>query len=73
MDVGRSINPNIDFGQIEGACVQGMGWSTIEESLWLQNGALFTTGPGERKKRFTLSVSLSVGERDRDTDDWGAQ
>ncbi|GAA5959099.1 hypothetical protein JCM3765_006342 [Sporobolomyces pararoseus] len=49
MDVGRSINPNIDYGQIEGACVQGMGWSTIEESLWLQNGAIFTTGPGAYK------------------------
>lgn len=46
MDVGRSINPNIDYGQIEGAAVQGMGWSTVEESLWLQNGAIFTTGPG---------------------------
>ncbi|GAA6007894.1 hypothetical protein JCM11491_006528 [Sporobolomyces phaffii] len=49
MDVGRSINPAIDYGQIEGAAVQGMGWSTIEESLWLQNGALFTTGPGAYK------------------------
>ncbi|GAA5895132.1 uncharacterized protein JCM6883_002329 [Sporobolomyces salmoneus] len=49
MDVGRSLNPNIDYGQIEGAVVQGMGWSTIEESLWLQNGAIFTTGPGAYK------------------------
>ncbi|GAA5928017.1 hypothetical protein JCM1841_001821 [Sporobolomyces salmonicolor] len=49
MDVGRSINPAIDYGQIEGAAVQGIGWSTIEESLWLQNGAIFTTGPGAYK------------------------
>ncbi|GAA5829050.1 hypothetical protein JCM11251_004108 [Rhodosporidiobolus azoricus] len=49
MDVGRSINPAIDYGQIEGAFVQGQGWSTIEESLWLRNGALFTTGPGAYK------------------------
>lgn len=49
MDVGRSINPAIDYGQIEGAFVQGYGWSTMEESLWLRNGALFTTGPGAYK------------------------
>lgn len=49
MDVGRSINPAIDYGQIEGAFVQGYGWSTMEESLWLRNGAIFTTGPGAYK------------------------
>ncbi|GAA6006159.1 hypothetical protein JCM10207_000545 [Rhodosporidiobolus poonsookiae] len=49
MDVGRSLNPAIDYGQIEGAFVQGQGWVTIEESLWLQNGAIFTTGPGAYK------------------------
>ncbi|GAA5885066.1 hypothetical protein JCM6882_007215 [Rhodosporidiobolus microsporus] len=49
MDVGRSLNPAIDYGQIEGAFAQGQGWSTIEESLWLRNGAMFTTGPGAYK------------------------
>ena len=57
MDVGRSINPNIDYGQIEGACVQGMGWSTIEESLWLQNGAIFTTGPGQSSQLLSQTYS----------------
>ncbi|KAK4046018.1 hypothetical protein OIV83_006436 [Microbotryomycetes sp. JL201] len=50
MDVGKSLNPVIDIGQIQGAFVQGMGWSTIEESLWLsKTGALATTGPGAYK------------------------
>jgi xanthine dehydrogenase/oxidase len=33
MDIGRSINPSIDIGQIEGAFTQGLGWCTIEEPL----------------------------------------
>ena len=34
MDVGKSINPMVDIGQIEGAFVQGMGMTTIEELTW---------------------------------------
>ena len=50
MDVGRSINPVIDYGQIEGAFVQGMGLFTIEESLWHRaSGQIFTRGPGAYK------------------------
>jgi xanthine dehydrogenase/oxidase len=49
MDVGRSINPAIDYGQIEGAFVQGQGLFTIEETLWQKNGELFTRGPGTYK------------------------
>lgn len=53
MDVGQSINPSIDYGQIQGAFVQGMGLFTMEESLWLRNGpaagSLFTRGPGAYK------------------------
>ncbi|KAF9126007.1 hypothetical protein BGW39_006999 [Mortierella sp. 14UC] len=49
MDLGRSINPSIDIGQIEGAFIQGMGWSTTEETLYFPNGRLFTQGPGNYK------------------------
>ncbi len=37
-DVGQSINPAIDKGQIEGAYVQGMGWLTMEEIIWDKKG-----------------------------------
>ncbi|KAF2109392.1 Molybdopterin-binding domain of aldehyde dehydrogenase-domain-containing protein [Lophiotrema nucula] len=49
MDVGNSINPAIDYGQVEGAFIQGQGLFTIEESLWLSNGQFFTRGPGTYK------------------------
>lgn len=57
VDVGSSINPMIDIGQIEGAFTQGAGWSTIEETIyscddhtWVRpRGAMFTTGPGTYK------------------------
>jgi xanthine dehydrogenase/oxidase len=50
MDVGRSINPAIDYGQIEGAFVQGQGLFTTEESLWHRaSGQIFTKGPGAYK------------------------
>ena len=48
-DVGRSINPAIDIGQIEGAFIQGMGWLTTEELVWDNGGRLLTTGPASYK------------------------
>ncbi|KAH1637991.1 hypothetical protein KXX39_006100 [Aspergillus fumigatus] len=50
MDVGRTINPSIDYGQIEGAFIQGQGLFTTEESLWHRaSGQIFTKGPGNYK------------------------
>jgi xanthine dehydrogenase large subunit len=48
-DVGQSINPAIDRGQIEGAYVQGMGWLTMEECVWSDKGKLLTNGPSTYK------------------------
>jgi xanthine dehydrogenase large subunit len=48
-DVGRSINPAIDRGQIEGAYIQGMGWLTMEECVWDKKGKLLTHGPSTYK------------------------
>lgn len=41
-DVGDSLNPGVDRGQIEGAFVQGMGWLTGEELKWDKNGRLLS-------------------------------
>ncbi len=56
MDLGHSLNPALDIGQIEGAFVQGMGWCTMEELIWgdeehkwVRPGSLATRGPGAYK------------------------
>jgi xanthine dehydrogenase large subunit len=48
-DVGHSINPAIDIGQIEGAFVQGMGWLTTEELVYDDKGRLLTHAPSTYK------------------------
>tara|TARA_E500000331_G_scaffold288639_1_gene284146 strand:- start:1062 stop:3278 length:2217 start_codon:yes stop_codon:yes gene_type:complete len=48
-DVGQSLNPAIDIGQIEGGFVQGMGWLTTEELKWEQTGRLASHGPATYK------------------------
>ena len=48
-DVGRSLNPAIDIGQIEGGFVQGMGWLTSEELVWNRDGLLATHAPSTYK------------------------
>ncbi|KAE8233031.1 hypothetical protein CF326_g1933 [Tilletia indica] len=49
MEIGRSINPAVDVGQVEGAVTQGFGLFTLEESLWTPRGQLITKGPGNYK------------------------
>ncbi|MFV2052374.1 xanthine dehydrogenase molybdopterin binding subunit [Aliiroseovarius sp. YM-037] len=48
-DVGRSLNPIIDKGQVEGAFIQGMGWLTTEELWWDDRGQLRTHAPSTYK------------------------
>ncbi len=45
MDIGRSINPGIDRGQITGAFIQGMGWLTNEEMRYAADGELLSHSP----------------------------
>uniref|UniRef100_K3WID5 Xanthine dehydrogenase n=1 Tax=Globisporangium ultimum (strain ATCC 200006 / CBS 805.95 / DAOM BR144) TaxID=431595 RepID=K3WID5_GLOUD len=56
MDLGASVNPAIDIGQIEGAFMQGFGLFALEELVWgddghpwVKRGHLFTRGPGAYK------------------------
>ena len=48
-DAGKSLNPALDLGQIEGGFIQGMGWLTMEELVWDENGALKTHAPSTYK------------------------
>ncbi|MEP7300712.1 MAG: xanthine dehydrogenase molybdopterin binding subunit, partial [Caldimonas sp.] len=54
-DAGRSLNPAIDIGQVEGGFIQGMGWLTMEELVWHPNdgspraGLLLTHAPSTYK------------------------
>ena len=48
-DAGRSLNPAIDLGQVEGGFIQGMGWLTTEELWWDDKGRLRTHAPSTYK------------------------
>ena len=48
-DVGKSLNPAIDIGQVEGGYVQGLGWLTTEELVWDEKGRLRTHAPSTYK------------------------
>lgn len=63
-DVGKSINPAIDLGQIEGGFIQGMGWLTSEELFFDKGGRLRTHSPStykipvcsDRPKEFNIQI-----------------
>jgi xanthine dehydrogenase large subunit len=48
-DVGRSLNPALDRGQVEGGFLQGAGWLTTEELWWTADGRLWTHAPSTYK------------------------
>ena len=48
-DVGKSLNPALDLGQVEGGFVQGAGWLTMEELCWDRAGRLKTHAPSTYK------------------------
>lgn len=63
-DVGQSLNPVIDMGQIEGGFIQGQGWLTTEELVWDDKGRLLTHSPAtykiptasDRPRHFTIAL-----------------
>ncbi|WP_417587197.1 xanthine dehydrogenase molybdopterin binding subunit [Pararhodobacter oceanensis] len=63
-DVGSSLNPALDIGQIEGGYVQGAGWLTTEELVWDDKGRLRTHAPstykipacGDRPRIFNVAL-----------------
>jgi xanthine dehydrogenase large subunit len=72
-DVGRSLNPAIDLGQIEGGFVQGMGWLTTEELVFDDKGNLRTHAPSTYKipacsdRPAILNIDLWDGENREET------
>jgi xanthine dehydrogenase large subunit len=48
-DVGESVSPIVDLGQVEGGFIQGVGWLTIEELVWNAQGHLATAGASTYK------------------------
>ena len=48
-DVGESLSPLVDTGQIEGGFIQGLGWLTLEELVWDSQGRLLTNGASTYK------------------------
>ncbi|KFD65781.1 hypothetical protein M514_04735, partial [Trichuris suis] len=72
MDVGASLNPAIDIGQIEGAFVQGYGLFTMEEVKVSPSGIIYTRGPGTYKIPSTndipreFNVTLLTGSANDD-------
>jgi xanthine dehydrogenase large subunit len=71
-DVGKSLNPAIDLGQIEGGFIQGMGWLTTEELWWDDGGILQTHAPSTYKIPVAgdvpevLNVELFASGRNRE-------
>lgn len=72
-DVGRSLNPDIDRGQIEGGFVQGMGWLTMEELVFSGRGDVLTHAPSTYKipcasdRPDVLNIDLFDNENREDT------
>jgi xanthine dehydrogenase large subunit len=72
-DVGKSLNPAIDLGQIEGGYVQGAGWLTMEELVWDAKGRLLTHAPSTYKipacSDRPLDLRMALWEKGRNTEE----
>ncbi len=72
-DCGRSLNPAIDLGQIEGGFVQGAGWLTMEELVWDDRGRLKTHAPATYKipcaSDRPVDLRIKIHDRGRNIED----
>ncbi|RTL71534.1 MAG: xanthine dehydrogenase molybdopterin binding subunit [Hyphomicrobiales bacterium] len=72
-DVGKSLNPVIDLGQIEGGYVQGAGWLTTEELVWDDKGRLRTHAPSTYKipacSDRPIDMRVSLWEKGRNVEE----
>ena len=71
-DAGKSLNPAVDLGQVEGAFIQGMGWLTNEELWWDQRGKIKTYAPSTYKiptcsdRPTNMNIALWSGGENRE-------
>ena len=71
-DVGASLNPAIDMGQIVGGYIQGMGWLCSEELKWNDSGVLLTTGAstykipaiGDTPEHFEVKIKPNISNHE---------
>lgn len=72
-DVGKSLNPALDLGQIEGGFIQGAGWLTMEELVWNEQGRLMTHAPSTYKiptcSDRPLDMRVKIFERGENTEE----
>ena len=72
-DVGQSLNPALDLGQIEGGFVQGAGWLTTEELVWDAKGRLTTHAPSTYKipacSDRPIDLRLKLWDKGRNVED----
>jgi xanthine dehydrogenase large subunit len=69
MDIGKSINPGIDMGQIAGGFVQGMGWATAEALVYNPDGHLLSHSPTTYKIPAITDIPKHFRIRLLDNDD----
>ncbi len=60
IDIGHSLNPCLDVGQVEGAFVQGLGLMTTEQMMYEPDGRLYSNGTWEYKPPCSKSIPVDL-------------
>ncbi len=67
-DFGSSMNTSVDYGQIEGGIVQGLGWMTMEEIFYDESGKLRSNALSTYKIPDIYSVPKEIAILPLETD-----